>query len=406
VRHEFDILIVGGGLIGQITALACAQKESLSIALVDGRDLFDQNNLSRDGRAFALTPGSLNLLKALNLDIEAFLQPMRDMLITDGPIGEEPAWRLHFGSEGAEFVAKMVESTPLSQAVWGAVSEAANISIFAPRRITGLTHDVSGVSGRLDKDIVKARLLIASDGANSAIRDAAGIATDGRDYGQKALVTTISHSLPHDSLALQRFLPGGPLAVLPLTGQRSQIVWSDKAQAVDAACALDEETFLAELSLRIGLHLGELNSPAPRQSYPLRLQLAQDYVGTRMVLVGDAAHVIHPLAGQGLNLGLRDVAALYDVLHEAVSLGRDIGGAVLGDYAAWRKVDVTSLAAATDGLSALYENPKGPLSRPIAKTIGHFLRLGLSMVNETDALKGFFMQQASGQVGDVPSLLK
>jgi 2-octaprenyl-6-methoxyphenol hydroxylase len=405
VKHEYDILIVGGGLIGQITALACARLRKFSVALVDGRNILDRPSLGRDGRAFALTAGSMNLLKNLEVDMKVASEPIRDMLITDGAIGKDSQWRLHFGAEDKGPMAQMVESALLSDLVLHQIEQTPNITIFAPKIIEGLTHTPSGVLGRLGKDTIEAQLLIAADGANSPIRQAAGIVTDGRDYEQKALVTTVSHSLPHDGLAMQRFLPGGPLAVLPLTRQRSQIVWSDKAAAIDAACALDEAEFMAELSLRIGSYLGKLHSPAPRGSYPLHLQLAQNYVGTRLVLIGDAAHVIHPLAGQGLNLGLRDVGALFDVLQEALSVGRDIGGEVLGDYAAWRKSDVTALAAVTDGLSYLYAAPKGPLSRPIAKTLGHFRRVGLSAVNSSESLKALFMQEASGDTGDSPRLL-
>ncbi len=406
VKNEFDILIVGGGLVGQVTALACTKLKNVSVALIDGQDIFDPKRQEQDGRAYALAASSVRLLENLGLDLSGLTQCMNDMLITDGPMGEEPPWRLHFG--GDEFdasAAQMIESAVLSGIVSKAVKQTKAIHVFSPAVIENLTHNVSGVTGCIGGVDIQADLLIAADGKNSPIRTQAGINTDGRDYGQSALVTTISHSLPHDGLALQRFLPGGPLAALPLTDQRSQIVWSDKTAAIEAALAISESDFLEELSHRLGNHLGDISLVKQRQSYPLRLQLSQHYVGTRLALVGDAAHVIHPLAGQGLNLGLRDIAALYDVLKEALAVGRDIGGAALGEYAAWRKFDITALAAVTDGLSYLYGSPRGPISRPFSKAIGHMRRVGLSSINQSDFLKNQIMLEAAGAAGDSPSLL-
>lgn len=407
VKQHFDILIVGGGLIGQIAALTCAKLKGLSIALVDGKDISELPSAQqKDGRAFALSASSLSLLGHLNIELSEYLQTMKDILITDGTLGEEPSWRLHFSAEETDAApAQMIESRRLMEAVLQKLLTTPSIEILAPSFIENLTHEVAGVSGFIDGLELSADLLIAADGANSPIRQKAGIVTDGRDYHQSALVTTISHSLPHDGLALQRFLPGGPLAVLPLPNNRSQIVWSDKTQAVNAACRLDEADFIAELYFRIGQHLGDIRLSAPRQAYPLHLQLAQDYVATRLVLVGDAAHVIHPLAGQGLNLGLRDIAALYDVLSDARATGRDIGGAALGEYAAWRKTDVTVLAAATDGLSYAYSNPRGFMSRPLSKLFGHARRLGLSALNESEAVKNMMVQNAAGELGQKPNLL-
>lgn len=406
MKHKFDILIVGGGLVGQVTALACAKLKNVSVVLIDGQDIFDPKKQKQDGRAYALAASSVRLLKNLGLDLSGLTQPMRDMLVTDGPIGEDPHWRLHFGGEEFDAsAAQMIESAVLGGVVSKAVKQTKAIHVFSPAIIENLTHNVSGVTGYIGGVGIQADLLIAADGKNSPIRNQAGINTDGRDYGQSALVTTIAHSLPHGGLALQRFLPGGPLAVLPLTGQRSQIVWSDKTAAIEAALAISESDFLEELSHRLGDHLGNLCLAKPRQSYPLRLQLSQNYIGSRLVLIGDAAHVIHPLAGQGLNLGLRDVAALFDVLQDAISVGRDIGGAALGEYAAWRKLDVTALAAATDGLSYLYKSSKGPLSRPLSKAFGHARRLGLSTVNQSDVVKKLIMAEAAGDIGSRPSLL-
>lgn len=407
MKNEYDILIVGGGLVGQIMALTCAKLDGVKIALADGRDILSEKAGQDDGRASALSASSLRFVKRLGLDISAHLQPMQDMLITDGAVGEDPVWRLHFGPNASTSdVAQMIENRHLHAALRKKLKSTKQIDLISPVRVQNISHTISGVSAEIDEKLVTAKLLIAADGANSGIRHRAGIATDGRGYGQSALVTTVSHTLPHDGLALQRFLPGGPLAVLPLTDQRSQIVWSDKSAAVQAATAISEADFLTELSLRIGDHLGELSLSAPRQSYPLHLQVAQSYTGTRLVLVGDAAHVIHPLAGQGLNLGLRDAATLHDVLKSARQTGQDIGGAILGNYQDWRRSDVTALATATDGLSYLFNPSRSSLRRPFANVLGHVRRAGLSAVNGSVGLKDLIMREAAGDLGDLPELLK
>lgn len=406
VKNEYDILIVGGGLVGQVTALTCAKLGGIKIALADGRDIFSGAAGQEDGRASALSASSLRFLNRLGLKLSGHLQPMHDMLITDGKVGADPVWRLHFGPDASESdTAQMIENKHLYKALQKRLKAANEIDIISPAQVKNISHTISGVSAQIEEKNVSAKLLIAADGANSGIRRDAGIVTDGRHYGQSALVTTISHSLPHDGLALQRFLPGGPLAALPLTGPRSQIVWSDKNEAVKAAMAISESDFLAELTLRLGDHLGELSFAAPRQSYPLHLQLAQDYIATRLVLVGDAAHVIHPLAGQGLNLGLRDAATLHDVLKSARQTGQDIGGAILGNYQDWRRSDVTALATATDGLSYIFNSPKSGLRRPFGNAMGHIRRLGLSAVNSSEGLKDLIMREAAGDLGELPELL-
>ena len=407
MENKFDILIIGGGLIGKTAAIVLSELPNVAIALVDKRDIFNIDKASRDGRAMALSAASLNLFENLNISLSKQTQIMRDMLITDGGVGEDPSWRLHFDNEGAEVGAPhMIENEHLNKSLMSALKQRSNITIFSESLVKGLEHTIEGVCAEIGGKVLKADLLVAADGANSFIRTQAGLVLDGRDYDQHALVTTIRHSLSHDGLALQRFLPGGPLAVLPLPDSRSQIVWSDKPTAIEAALELSEDDFITELSHRIGGHLGDVSLAAPRQSYPLRLQLAQNYVGNRLVLIGDAAHVIHPLAGQGLNLGLRDIAALYDVLLEARKTGRDIGGAVLGEYQAWRKSDVTGLAGITDMLSYIYSSPRGFLRRPLSKALGHIRRLGLSFVNDTDVLKKLFIIESTGVTGNCPHLLK
>lgn len=407
MEKDYDILIVGGGLVGQAAALALSRLRGLSIALIDNRNIFSEDIFMKDGRASALSQSSLNVLQNLKLDLSPNLQIIQDMLITEGAIGEDTHWRLHFENEGeGTHSSQMIENIHLAKALKENLKKIDNLTIFAPARAEHLEHTVSGVRAVMGNTKISARLLVAADGRNSHIRTRAGIVTDGREYTQHALVTTIRHTLAHDGLALQRFLPGGPLAALPLPNQRSQIVWSDKASAVAAALSVTDKEFEAELALRLGDHLGNIVLDAPRQSYPLRLQLSQNYVGERLVLIGDAAHVIHPLAGQGLNLGLRDVAVLYDVLSEAISTGQDIGGAILGVYESWRKSDVMGLASITDGLSLIYSSPRGWLSRPASKLLGHARRLGLAIVDDAEFLKRLIMNEAEGLTGQVPSLLR
>ena len=406
MKTRFDILIVGGGLIGKIAALALSDIRGFRVALVDKRNIESLDEKTPDGRATALSASSLNLFKNLNIDIADLIQPMRDMLITEGGIGEDSAWRLHIKHDQHDVTAPhLIENKALDHCILARLTTS-HVEIFSEAEVTNITYSVEGVSAYINGKAVKADLLVAADGARSYIRRQAGIDVNGRDYNQEALVTTIEHELPHEGLALQRFLPGGPLAVLPLRGLRSQIVWSDKAPAIHAALALSEEDFIAELQLRMGSYLGDITLVAPRQSYPLRLKLAQNYVATRLVLIGDAAHVIHPLAGQGLNLGIRDVAALYDIISESRKTGRDIGGAALGEYEAWRKSDITGLAAITDILTYIYASPKGVISRPLTKALGHMRRLGLSFVNEAEFLKKLFILEASGETGQTPELLK
>ena len=216
-------------------------------------------------------------------------------------------------------------------------------------------------------------------------------------YNQKALVTTFCHEFPHDGVAHQIFFSGGPLALLPLTDNRMSIVWTDKAAAIEAAMSLPENAFLAELHRRSGHFLGEMFLCADRQMFPLSLQMAETYTAPRFVLVGDAAHVIHPLAGQGLNMGLRDAAALAGVIAKSQSLGLDIG-TDLKDYDVWRNVDTQGLAVMTDILNKVFSNRVSP--------IRHIRRLGLAAINQTDIIKSFLMKEASGQNGNLPSLLR
>lgn len=398
MKSEYDIIIIGAGLVGLSTALACAHKGA-RIALIDA---VHPKTAAPDGRASAIAASSLRMLETLGV-AERFkneLQPITDMLIADGGVGDVSPLTLYFDSQDVGGpTSYMIENNVLRRALLDTIEVLDKIDLFAPFEILTADRDSAEVKVTLaDNTIIKAALLVAADGRNSALRKSAGIDVSKRSYSQKALVTTFTHELPHDGVAHQIFFPGGPLALLPLTGNRMSIVWSDKAAAIEAAMALPEDAFLAELARRTGDFLGTMTLCAPRQSYPLSLQMAEAYTDTRLVLVGDAAHAIHPLAGQGLNMGLRDAAALADVISNARAVGLDIGGADLGAYEAWRNFDNQTLALSTDMLNGLFSNKIMPLR--------HIRRLGLAAVNRSDIAKSFFMKEASGQTGELPSLLR
>ena len=248
-------------------------------------------------------------------------------------------------------------------------------------------------------DTISARLLVAADGAHSRIRERADIASHGWSYDQSAIVTTVAHERDHHGRAEEHFLPAGPFAILPLTGRRSSIVWTETAQEAQRIVALGDEDFHAELERRFGLHLGEIEAVGPRRVHPLGLSVARAFIADRIALAGDAAHVIHPIAGQGLNMGLKDVAALAEVIVDAARLGLDPGSlAVLERYQRWRRFDTMAMGVATDGLNRLFSNRSDVLR--VARDVGR------GLVDRLPALKPFVIREAAGLVGEVPKLLK
>ena len=248
-------------------------------------------------------------------------------------------------------------------------------------------------------DAIAAKLLVAADGARSAIREAAGIRSVGWDYDQAGIVTTVAHERDHHGRAEEHFLPAGPFAILPLKGKRSSIVWTEEKREAERIVALPDDEFHAELERRFGLKLGEIEVAGPRRAYPLGLSMARSFIAERLALVGDAAHVIHPIAGQGLNLGLRDVAALAEAIVDAARLGLDPGGPdVLERYQRWRRFDTAAMGVATDGLNRLFSNRSDALR--LVRDVG------LGLVDRVPALKGLFIREAAGLTGDVPKLLR
>ncbi len=404
MAHEADILIIGAGLVGLTAALACAHKGA-SVILLDAEDPKKHVDVEFDGRASAIAASSYQMYRHLGvaaaLENKSQIQPITDILISDGDLasGVSPL-TLHFDSQdaGDAPMGFMTENRHLRRALLDAVKSAANISLLAPARLSDIENGPGGVSVQLDDDQrLKAGILIAADGRNSWCRKHLGIGVSQIPYAQKAIVTTVSHANPHDGVAHELFLPSGPFAILPLPGNRSSIVWSDKTRAVDAAMALPDDAFLSELARRFGDLYGNISLSAPRWAYPLSLQMADQYVEGRVALIGDAAHAIHPIAGQGLNMGLRDAAALADVVMDARSTGQDLG-TQLGTYAQWRNSDNRILAGATDIFNRLFSNNIGPVK--------HLRRLGLGLIDQIVPAQRFFIREAAGQLGDLPTLLR
>ena len=397
MKTDFDIIIIGAGLVGMATALACAHKGA-SVCLLDS----SEPEKADDGRASAIAASSYAMLAHLGVAaaLNGHVQPITDMLIADGEVGDISPLRLHFDSRDVDGpTGYIIENNILRAALLASVRAANTISFLAPIDIQETSRMAKMATVILsDKTKLTASLIVAADGRNSGLRQKAGIELQRFDYDQKAIVTTFEHELSHDGVAHQMFLTGGPLALLPLTNNRCSIVWSDRARAVDAAMALEEEAFTAELIRRMGSFLGEIKLCAPRQAFPLGLQMAERYTDKRLILVGDAAHAIHPLAGQGLNMGLRDAAALADIVAESRSVGLDLGGAAIGEYEVWRNFDNKILGASTDMLNRLFSNKVLPLR--------HARRLGLAAVNRFKPAQKVFMKEAAGETGALPSLLR
>lgn len=421
--QTFDIAIIGAGLTGLCAALAIAQTtqgHSLKIALLDASDPSTQMSPKFDGRASAIAASNYRMLRALGVEehLEGYSGPISDILISDGAAGYTPSpLNLHFSAQdynipqtGGDPMAMgyMIENRHLRRALLTQIKAHNSITIITPVKVINSVADAGHMKISLDdgKDVL-ASLAIAADGRSSKLRERAGIEVTGWPYSQMSIVTTISHSRPHQGVAHELFLPGGPLAILPLapdsddnSGQhRSQIVWSDEARAAKAAAGLPEALFISELVRRIGPDFGQISQLIAPQIYPVGLQMAKSYTAERLALIGDAAHAIHPIAGQGLNMGLRDVAALADVIVEALDEGADLGGAVILDkYGCWRRFDNQLLAAATDLFTRIFSNDIAPIK--------HARRLGLAAIDRMPSARRFFIREAAGDIGDLPTLLR
>jgi 2-octaprenyl-6-methoxyphenol hydroxylase len=395
---EAELVIVGGGLVGLSLAVACGSA-GLGVAIVD-RDAPSRMLAERfDGRASAIAYGSQQVLAAIGLWAKvAAAEPIREIRVADG---DSPLF-LHYDHRelGDAPLGYIVENRVLRHALLERLAELPSVRHLAPAAVLGAERGPSGVECALAAGgVVCGTLLVAADGKDSPLRRSAGIRTFEFRYPQIGIVCTVHHERPHLGIAVEHFLPAGPFAILPMTGNRSSIVWTERAALVPGIMALDAADFAAELGRRFGDFLGRIDVVGPRWSYPLAFLHAERYTAERMALIGDAAHLIHPIAGQGLNLGLRDIAALAECIIDARRLGLDIGTAdVLARYEAWRRVDNLALAVVTDGLNRLFSNEIAPLA--MARDIG------LAIVNRVPPARRLLMRHAMGMVGTLPRLVR
>lgn len=407
-----DVVIAGGGMAGLSLAIAL-HRAGLSVAVADAMALEAGLAPEFDGRASALAYTSWRLLESIGVarHMKDHVQRIEDILVVDGrphdglKPGGPGRGELHFDrreihpGETGEPLGWMAENR-WTRVALARTAEETGLPVFAPARVERMSRE--GPRARLhleDASVLDGAVVIACDGKFSRLREQAGIRTVGREYAQKGLVTTVAHELPHEGVAYEFFMPAGPFAILPLTGNRSSLVWAEKAKAADALEAMDADGFQEALEARFGDFLGRLTPQGPRWTYPLGLKIAERFVDDRLALVGDAARAIHPIAGQGFNLGLRDAAALAEVLVDAKRAGLDLGSpGVLAGYERWRKADSALLGIGTDFFNLFFSNDHAGL-RAVRG-------LGLSIVDRIPPARKFFMRQAGGETGDLPTLLK
>ena len=385
-----DVAIIGGGPAGATLGVGLARL-GLRVAVIDRDEPAQMAEATFDGRAWAIALGSQELLDGLGLwdALEADAGPILDIRVSDGP----SRLFLHYDHRagGDRPFGWIVEAHRMRGHLWRVVLEEPNLTALSGRTVACVSPGVSDVAVKLTSgESVTASLVIGADGRQSLVRKAAGISAFAESYAQTALVFAVRHDEPHRGVAHERFLPAGPFAVLPLRDPHcSSIVWTEKDALVQRLMQLSDSALAAEMLARFGDCLGRIIPEGKRWRWPLAVHLADRFVGPRLALVGDAAHGIHPIAGQGLNLGLRDVAALIDLLGEARRIGRDVGDPeLLKAYESARRADVTAMVAATDGLNRLFSNDFRPLRAARS--------LGLAAVNQLPGLKSVFMRQAMG----------
>lgn len=428
-RLTSDIAIIGGGLAGMTLAIACAS-HGIRTILVEAEALPDLTDLSYDGRSSAIAYGSQQVLAAIGAwpYLAAHAQPILDIRVTDSGGFQRDARRaggispffVHYSHRDLPVAesAGAGEQPPFGYIVENRASriglirrlqQISGIAHLAPATATSIDLKANGANVRLaDGREITTRVVVAADGRRSALRNFAGIASSEFDYNQTAIVCTVAHERNHHGVAHEHFLPGGPFAMLPMIDgpdehssirHRSSIVWTEDPRLVKFLLNLDDDAFGGEIERRFGLSLGHVRPLGPRFSYPLKLLVAERYLADRLALVGDAAHGIHPIAGQGFNLGIRDVAALAEVLVDAKRLGQDLGSAiVLERYARWRRFDNLLLAGVTDGLTRLFSNDIAPV---------RLVRdLGFALFNKLPPVKRLAMRHAMGLMGDLPKLVR
>ncbi len=398
---SLDVAIGGGGYVGLSLAVALKQADpSIRVAVVDLRP---KEVMKKDPRASAIISAASRMLAQLGVwdEIAPDAQPITEMIITDSRLRDavRPVFLTFEGdvAPGEPFAHMVPNGSMVSALVTRA--EALGVEVLAGDAVVDFHRDETGVDVTLRSGATRrASLLVAADGVRSRLRALAGIQTVNWDYDQSGIVTTIAHERPHHGRAEEHFLPSGPFAILPLTGNRSSLVWSEKREEAELLVKGDDFTFEIELERRFGRHLGKIELAGPRHAYPLGLTLSRSFVKSRIALAGDAAHGIHPISGQGLNLGFKDVAALAEVLIDARRLGQDIGALdVLERYERWRRFDTVRMGIVTDVLNRLFSND--------IDAVRAVRDLGLGLVDRLPSVKRFFIRQAAGLTGEMPRLL-
>lgn len=407
MAHDYDIVIGGGGFIGLTLAraLSVAAPAMFRVAVVDPAPPERLRAPNNDGRAMTISAASRRMLDSLGIwpAIGEDAQPVNRIEITDTPL-DSPVRLPVLQFDTAETAdgagaAHVVENAVLMRALASAVAQG-DASLIAPERIEGVKTSDTGVTVQLGGGReITARLLVAADGRRSRLRRMAGIKAMTWDYPQTGIVATVEHEQPHEGRAVQHFLPAGPFAMLPMTGRRSSLVWTEAPADAQKMLALDEDRLTAEITARFGAQLGAVRVISPLQTFPLSLSMARDFVKPGVALIGDAAHGLHWLAGQGLNHGLRDVAALIEVLVDARRMGEDISQiSVLRRYERWRRFDSSMSAAGMDALNRLFAND--------SPTLRMVRTLGLGMVDRITPIKRLFVAEAAGTTGELPRLMR
>ncbi len=399
-----DVIIGGGGMVGLSLAIALA-KGGLDVVVADPVPQSAATDAKFDGRVCALSYASVRMFQALGIwpHLEKDAQPINDILVTDSRLNGEPSpFSLHFDAAEAHAAAlgHIVENRHTRSGLFAVANALPNLRLVAPAALTDLKLEGSGIVATLATgETVKAKLAIAADGRESPMRELVGLGVVSWSYAQWGIVATVEHEKPHNGVAYEHFLPAGPFAILPMTGNRSSLVWTERDSIAPLMMQLDAQGFDAQIARRFGSHLGKAKAAGPRWSYPLNFHLARGYVKPRFALAGDSAHGIHPIAGQGFNLGLKDAAALSEIILDAARLGLDIGSlAVLQKYERWRRFDSLVMSFAMDGLNRLFSNDIAPL---------RMLRdVGMGIVDAVGPARRFFMRHAGGDVGKLPRLMK
>lgn len=399
---DFDLLIIGGGMAG--ASLACALAGSpLRIALIEAVPVTSSSSPSYDDRAIALAYGSRRIFETIGVwpEVSSHATPIRHIQVSDrGCFG---ATRLDARREGVDALGYVVLGRDLGQALWQKLQQLDNLTLFCPAQLTGLRLEAEAACATVLQDgntrELRARLVVAADGGKSSIRDWLGIRADNFDYGQTAIIANVTPDHPALNTAFERFTAHGPIAMLPIDQGRYGVVWAHPHAVVDEIMGLSDAQFLARLQGQFGYRLGNLVKVGQRHAYPLRLVYAKEQVRPRLALIGNAAHTLHPIAGQGFNLGIRDVAALAEVITHTLREGGDIGAlSVLQHYAHWREQDHARMIGFTNGLVRLFSNnhPALVLAR----------NLGLSALQITPQLQILLNRHAMGLNGRLPRLAR